>query len=152
MKARWPTTEVVQPPGGSNFPARPNRPKSPFRLGMACLALVGCAQTPLPPPSLVDLLTRPAERTLLAGLRAYEDALYVDAERQLTQALNLGLAASRDRAAAHKHLAFIYCTSNRPLECEAEFRAARLADPAFTLSKSEAGHPSWGQVYKRVRP
>lgn len=121
-------------------------------VALACLGLTACAQAPLPPPALVDLLARPAERTLLTALRAYEDALYVEAERQLIQALNLGLAAARDRAAAHKHLAFIYCTSNRLVECEAEFRAARLADPAFTLSKSEAGHPSWGQVYKRVRP
>ena len=119
---------------------------------VACLGLTACAQTNVAPGALVDLISRPAERTLLAALRAYEDALYVDAERQFTQALSLELASPRDRAAAHKHLAFIYCTSSRPVECEAEFRAARLDDPSFTLSKSEAGHPSWGQVYKRVRP
>ena len=119
---------------------------------VACLGLTACAQTNVAPAALVDLISRPAERTLLAALRAYEDALYVDAERQFTQALSLELASPRDRAAAHKHLAFIYCTSSRPVECEAEFRAARLDDPSFTLSKSEAGHPSWGQVYKRVRP
>ena len=118
---------------------------------LACLALEACAPI-APAPALVDLLTQPAEKTLLTGLRAYDDALYVEAERQLLQSLNLGLASPRDRAAAHKHLAFIYCTSNRLTECEAEFRAARLADPAFTLSKSEAGHPGWGQVYQRVRP
>lgn len=55
-------------------------------------------------------------------------------------------------AAAQKHLAFIYCTSQRVAECEAAFRAARLADPAFALSRSEAGHPLWGPVYKRVQP
>ena len=116
----------------------------------ACLGLMlGCAQAP---SALVDLLNLPAEKALLTGLRAYEDALYVEAERQFVQALNLGLVSVRDQAAAHKHLAFIYCTSNRLNECEAEFRAALLADPAFTLSKSEAGHPSWGQVYTRVRP
>jgi hypothetical protein len=37
-------------------------------------------------------------------------------------------------------------------ECEASFRAARQADPTFALSKSEAGHPVWGPVYKRVVP
>jgi hypothetical protein len=118
----------------------------------ACLCLTGCAQAPVAPLALVDLLSRPAEKALLDGLRAYEDALYVESERQLRLALNLGLLAGKDRAAAHKHLAFIYCTSNRLTECEAEFRAARLADPAFTLSKSEAGHPGWSQVYQRLRP
>jgi hypothetical protein len=118
----------------------------------AALCIAGCAQAPVAPPGLVDLLARPAEKALLDGLRAYDDALYVEAERQFTQALTLGLGSPKDAAAAHKHLAFIYCTSSRMSECEAEFRAARLADPAFTLSKSEAGHPSWGQVYKRIRP
>ena len=56
----------------------------------------------------------------------------------------------RDKAAAHKHLAFIYCTSKRADKCEVEFRAARLADPGFTLNKSEAGHPAWGPVYQRT--
>jgi len=116
------------------------------------LTLSGCAQPPASAPGLVDLLARPAERALLGGLREYEDARYAEAEHLLTQALNLRLESGKDRAAAHKYLAFIYCTSNRMRDCEAQFRAARLADPSFTLSKSEAGHPSWGEVYKRVRP
>ena len=29
--------------------------------------------------------------------------------------------------------------------------AARRADPAFTLSRSEAGHPLWGPVWQRVQ-
>ena len=64
----------------------------------------------------------------------------------------MGLASARDRAVAHKHLAFIFCTSNRAKECEAEFRAAKVDDPTFALSRSEAGHPLWGPVYKRVQP
>ena len=56
-------------------------------------------------------------------------------------ALGLGLGSPRDRAMAHKHLAFILCTSDRLEACETEFRAARSADPAFALSRAEAGHP-----------
>jgi Tfp pilus assembly protein PilF len=84
-------------------------------------------------------------------MRAYDDGQYVQAEAQLKQALATGLASPRDRAAAHKHLAFIYCTSQRVPACEAEFRAARADDPGFALSKSEAGHPLWGPVWQRVR-
>ena len=58
----------------------------------------------------------------------------------------------RDRAAAHKLLAFIFCTSNRAVDCEVQFRSARAADPSFALSKSEAGHPLWGPVYRRLAP
>jgi Tfp pilus assembly protein PilF len=109
------------------------------------------AAPPPPPTGLLDVTERPAEKALLAGMRAYEDAQYATAEAQIGFALRTGLASPRDRAAAHKNLAFIYCTSDRIKACEAAFRAAREADPNFTLSKAEAGHPRWGPVYQRVR-
>jgi hypothetical protein len=118
---------------------------------VALLALAaGCAPMASTSPGLMDVAERPAEKALLAGIRAYEDAQYPEAEKQLASALQAGLASSKDRAAANKHLAFIYCTSNRIADCEAAFRAARKADPAFALNKSETGHPLWGPVYKRV--
>jgi Tfp pilus assembly protein PilF len=118
---------------------------------MLAMLLGGCVVPPSAPSGLMDVVERPAEKALLAGLRAYDDAQYVLAEQQLKLALKTGLASPRDRAAAHKLLAFIACTSDRIKACEAEFRAAREADPAFTLSKAEAGHPQWGPVYQRVR-
>jgi hypothetical protein len=99
----------------------------------------------------MDVAERPAEKALLAGLRAYDDAQYAQAEQSLTQALRIGLGSSKDRAAAHKVLAFIYCTSDRVPACETQFRAARAADPAFALSRAEAGHPQWGPVYQRLQ-
>jgi Tfp pilus assembly protein PilF len=124
----------------------------PFLIAtLASAALLGGCMVPPPaPPGLVDVAERPAEKALLAGMRAYDDAQYPQAEQSLKQALAAGLVSKRDRAAAHKHLAFIYCTSNRLPACEAEFRAARADDPAFTLSKSEAGHPQWGPVWRKV--
>ena len=112
--------------------------------------LSGCVVPPATSPGLMDVAERPAEKALLTGLRAYDDAQYPLAEAQLSDALKTGLASPRDRAAAHKVLAFIYCTSDRIKACENEFRAAREADPSFALSKSEAGHPRWGPVYQRV--
>ena len=103
-----------------------------------------------PPVSIVELSARPAEQALLTGIRAYDDGQYKLAEQRLGSALKTGLAAPKDRAAAHKTLAFIYCTSQRAKACESAFRAARAADPAFTLSKAEAGHPLWGPVYRRT--
>jgi Tfp pilus assembly protein PilF len=109
--------------------------------------LVGaCAQH----TGLTDVIERPAERALLTGLRAYEDGQYADAERSLKQALETGLASAKDRATAHKHLAFVYCSSQRESACETAFREARGADPAFTLSRAETGHPLWGPVYQKV--
>jgi hypothetical protein len=114
-------------------------------------ALLGACALPGSAPGLVELSERPAGKALLAGLRAYDDAQYLVAEQQLKESLKLGLAAPRDRAAAHKHLAFVYCTSARLPACEAEFRAARAAEPGFALTKAEAGHPQWGPVWQRVR-
>lgn len=114
-------------------------------------ALTGCALQPKQAPiGLLDVVSRPAEKALQSGLRAYDDAQYADAEKQLNTALRTGLVSPRDQAEAHKVLAFVYCTSKRLVECEAEFRAARASDPGFALSKSEQGHPLWGPVYKKI--
>ncbi|HJV59585.1 MAG TPA: TssQ family T6SS-associated lipoprotein [Albitalea sp.] len=116
------------------------------------LLLAACAVPPGGEVGLTEVASRPAEKALLAGIRAYDDGQYADAEAQLGSALKAGLVSSRDRAAANKYLAFIYCTSNRAGQCEAAFRAARQADPSFALTKSEAGHPLWGPVYRRALP
>ena len=119
--------------------------------------LAGCATPPEPPspppqPGLTELLQRPAERALYDGMRAYDDGQFLQAESHLRRALDNALRNPHDRASAHKLLAFITCISNRLVECEAEFRAARAADPTFLLTRSEAGHPQWGPVYRRVVP
>ena len=113
----------------------------------ACLLLGACAA---PEVGLWDVMQRPAERALLAGLRAYDDGQYADAERELNRALSAGLVSAKDRAMAQKHLAFVYCSSQRPKPCETAFRAARAADADFSLTRAEGGHPLWGPVYKRV--
>lgn len=98
----------------------------------------------------MDLLDRPGERALLDGLRAYDDGQYPQADAALRRALAGGLSSPRDKATAHKLRAFVHCSSERVAECEAEFRAARLADPGFVLTRAEAGHPLWGPVYRRL--
>jgi Tfp pilus assembly protein PilF len=121
-----------------------------YRTTVALLCALLCACAVAPVGGLSEVMQRPAERALLAGLRAYDDGQYGDAERELTKALATGLVSVKDRAAANKHLAFVYCTSQRVKPCEDAFRAARAADVEFTLTRAEAGHPLWGPVYKRV--
>ena len=118
--------------------------------GIAALALALAACAIEPQGGLSEVMQRPAERALLAGLRAYDDAAYADAERELGKAIATGLVSAKDRATANKHLAFIYCTSQRVKPCEDAFRAARTADAGFALSRAEVGHPLWGPVYKRI--
>jgi Tfp pilus assembly protein PilF len=123
-------------------------------VALSTLLLAACGTPPKPPPAppsgLAELMERPGERALFEGIRAYDDGQYTLAETALRKALAAGLQSGRDRASAHKLLAFITCTSDRLAECEAAFRAARVADPAFALSRSEAGHPQWGPVYRKL--
>lgn len=123
---------------------------SSLRLAVAVAALAIVAACAAPQQGLSDVMQRPAERALLTGLRAYEDGQYADAERELKKALAAGLVSAKDRANAHKHLAFVYCTSSRVTDCDRAFREALAADPGFVLTRAEAGHPLWGPVYRRV--
>lgn len=128
-------------------------PRLPLLVLAAALLAAGCAAPPPPPPQptgLSEVMERPAEKALLEGIRAYDDAQYAQAEKALRLALSEGLQSTRDRATAHKLLAFITCTSERLADCQAQFREARAADASFALSRSEAGHPVWGPVYKSL--
>jgi len=127
--------------------------RSPLRLALALAAalIAGCMQV-APPHGLLDVSARPAERALLAGMKAYDDAQYDSADRLFREALAVGLVSPRDRAEAHKRLAFIQCAAGRLGECETEFKLARQADRTFALDKSEAGHPVWGPLYKKLQP
>lgn len=126
--------------------------RTPLRLAIALAAwlMTGCVQPP--PLGLLDVSARPAERALLAGLKAYDDAQYDSADRLFREALAAGLVSPRDRAEAHKRLAFIQCAAGRLGDCETEFKLARQSDRNFALDKSEAGHPVWGPVYKKLQP
>ena len=119
---------------------------------VAVASLTACVQVPTAPVVPANVAERPAEKALVSGIHSYDDGLYPVAERQLDTALRSNLQSARDRATAHKYLAFIYCTTNRNSECEASFRAASQADPSFALNKAEVGHPLWGPVYKRIHP
>ena len=141
----------LTPPG---TPSRLRLARTAALTAWATLALLaGCAAPPPPAPpaptGLTELMAQPGERALFDGLRAYDDGQYSQAEAALKLALASGLRNGRDQATAHKLLAFIYCTSQRPSECETAFRQARQADPQFALSRSESGHPLWGPVFQR---
>ncbi len=120
----------------------------------ACQAMAPVPEPapPAVPPtvSITALYLQPAERSLIEGIRLYEEAAFARAETSLRRALNEGLADPRDRAAAQKYLAFITCAFARLAECETHFRQAFAADPQFRLDAKEIGHPIWGPVYRRV--
>lgn len=99
------------------------------------------------PPSAADK----ARQELAAGIASYEDGAYKQAARQLQNALTLGLDGGPDQARAHKYLAFMHCVGKRPTPCRDEFKKAFDADPAFDLNTAEAGHPTWGPVFRKLK-
>jgi hypothetical protein len=125
-------------------------------LALSLAALLSACETFAPPPpaaptaSIAALYLQPAERSLVDGIRLYEEALFDRAEAALRRSLGEGLADPRDRAVAYKYLAFIACAFDRIAECEESFRSAFAADPKFALSDREVGHPVWGPVYRSI--
>ncbi|MBA4110663.1 MAG: hypothetical protein C0487_13850 [Leptothrix sp. (in: Bacteria)] len=124
-------------------PAKKDAPQPPNLVASAPAPAVVAPPTPA---------ATPANAALAQGLKAYQAAQYTIAETQFNTALQAGLTAPADVATAHKHLAFIYCTSRRETACAKAFKAARAADPSFALTKAEAGHPMWGPVYRKALP
>ncbi len=90
------------------------------------------------------------EARLKSGITQYEQGNYANAQRLIQGALGEGLVSRTDQARAYKYLAFIYCITDRVAQCRQEFSNAVSADPKFSLTPAEAGHPSWGPVYRSV--
>lgn len=87
---------------------------------------------------------------LAVGLRLYDEGKYEEAAKTLQGAIERGLP-DKDRARAHKHLAFIHCAGGRERQCRDEFRRALDADPGLQLTAAEAGHPAWGPVFRSLK-
>src|SRR5690242_20709429 len=109
-----------------------------------------CPAQPQPGAIATPLLT-PAQRALTMGIWMYEDGDYGGSESYLKSALAQD-TSDADRVRAHKYLAFILCAERREQECRREFREALAIDPKFTLTPAEQGHPSWGPVFRSIKP
>jgi hypothetical protein len=118
-------------------------PKPPSLAASAPAATADSRPVQVKKPSAADV-------ALADGLKAYQAGQYKMAETQLKTALQSGLSAPADVANANKHLAFVFCTSKREVQCLAAFKAAKAAQPGFALSKTEAGHPMWAKTYKKA--
>jgi Tfp pilus assembly protein PilF len=120
---------------------------------VSCALLVGCETAP------VQQITQDfrsifeaakGEPDLAAGIRSYEDGNYKMAMQQLQSALEAGLN-SFGQIKAHKYLAFIHCASGRESRCREEFQKVLYLSPDFELTPAEAGHPTWGPVFRSVK-
>ncbi len=119
----------------------------------SCALLVGCETAPVQQitqdfKSIFE--STQGEPELAAGIRSYEDGDYNKAMQQLQSALKSGLN-SFEQIKAHKYLAFIHCASGRESRCREEFRKVLHLAPDYELTPAEAGHPTWGPVFRSVK-
>ena len=84
------------------------------------------------------------------GLKQYEAGDFDQSAKNLQGAISLGLP-DKERADAHKYLAFIHCSSNRERQCRDEFRKALAVDPDLELAPAERGHPVWGPIFRSLK-
>lgn len=118
----------------------------------AALLVAACSAPMVRDAGLDKLAPRRAEQDLSSGIRAYEDGDYKNSVRLLQDALSEGLLLNSDKVQAYKYLAFIHCAESRERLCRDNFRKALALDPKFHLTPAEAGHPSWGPVFKSLKP
>ena len=99
-------------------------------------------------PVFSSLKAAPAPFKL--ALQQYEAGDYAESAKSFQGAIKKGLG-DKERANAHKHLAFIHCAAGRERPCRDEFHKALGADPALDLEPAEAGHPVWGPIFRAVK-
>ena len=112
-------------------------------------ALAGCETEPVREVQKLFQPT-PAQQTLSAGIKQYEDGDYERSLKTLQSSIQQGLP-ERDRVNAYKYSAFIYCVSSRERQCREEFKKALAIDPGMDLAPEEADHPMWGRVFRSVK-
>jgi Tfp pilus assembly protein PilF len=127
-------------------------------IAVALALLAGCETAPMKEfradaKSAWAQLTGPSTKgaaVLKTGLKQYDDGEYQPAAKSLQTALDQGLG-DKDKVNAHKHLAFINCSQGRNSPCREEFRKALAIDPALDLTPAEAGHPTWGPIFRSLK-
>jgi hypothetical protein len=148
-------TPAPRPEGGrapAPAPARPSSDygKPPTSGAPAAGSPVTKAPEPAPAPAPAAPLSK-AEQLLAEGTELYDNGDYRGAIRKLVAARDAADDGSAAKQSSLRLLAFSYCvTSQRPL-CRAQFVSLLKMAPDFELTRSEAGHPLWGPVFKEVK-
>ncbi|MEI6737881.1 MAG: hypothetical protein WCL29_05315, partial [Pseudomonadota bacterium] len=102
-------------------------------LSTAMLFIAGCAVPPVPTgpsPDEIAKLQRleRANGSLAEGLKLYESGSYDDAIKNFLLALDSGVLTLQQQLISRKHMAFVYCVSNREANCKEEFEKSFVID------------------------
>jgi tetratricopeptide (TPR) repeat protein len=112
----------------------------------------GCVQSPIQTGSPANAVPAPAAQTPYEqGLASYRDNRFDPALAELNSAILNGDLTSDENINARKHIAFIHCISHRETQCREQFQAILKINSKFDLAPNEAGHPTWGPVWRSVK-
>ncbi|HEX7643084.1 MAG TPA: TssQ family T6SS-associated lipoprotein [Burkholderiaceae bacterium] len=119
---------------------------------LSAALLVSCAHHQAPPPNGQPQLSGDdAKASYTQGVAEYDDGQYEKALSKLQAAIDSGRLKTAQITDARKHMAFIYCITNREAECRAQFQYALQAASDFDLAPGEIGHPMWGPVWRSIK-
>ena len=96
-----------------------------------------------------ETMAAPGRQLLGQGVALFDAKNLKMAERALQSALFAGLPNPHERVLAHKYLAFVFCSNGESARCEAEFDAAFLARPSFSLDAYEIQNTPWRDAYRK---
>jgi hypothetical protein len=104
---------------------------------------------PAPPPKPVK---RAAELAVDKGVELYDQGDFAGAIKKLQGSPEIWADSQTDlKVRAYKYLAFSFCVTNKRTLCQQQFEKLLELDASFELSAAEAGHPTWGPIFKRAK-
>lgn len=142
-------------PAKAPSPAQSNRPAPPRPAAStpapAPAPSTGAATASTPPTTGTVPAPAAPDTRLSDGIAAYERGEYPNAIRRLSAKELLENPSQDVQIEARKYLAFSYCVTTRRALCQQQFDAILKLRPGFELKPTEAGHPTWGPVFKKAK-
>jgi tetratricopeptide (TPR) repeat protein len=126
--------------------------------GCILLMLAGCALQTAPDangPSAEEIARKDRNNRALTylgeGQKRYDAGAYDEAMKNFLLAVDSGVLTIAQQITARKQMAFIHCVMGRESACKDEFQKILALDAKFDLPPAEAGHPSWGPVFRTLK-
>lgn len=91
-----------------------------------------------------------SERMFNEAMVVYDTGNYAKAVQLFADIQKEPIAAS-ERVKVHKQTAFAYCLLKKNTLCSGEFTKILKLQSNFELSAAEAGHPSWGNTFRKAQ-
>lgn len=93
----------------------------------------------------------PGQLVLSAGIDLYNNGQYQQAIKKLQAIADNSIEDYLIQTSAYKYISFSLCVLGRKAACRENFEKLLRLNPSFELTQSEAGHPTWGPVFKQAK-